>query len=62
MENNENLNSGSIDKTQIVEEITLEKFPEEEIDCIRNDNPVLGFEMKTIKQGMFHTKKSSKHT
>ena len=62
LENNENSNLGSVDKTQIVEEITSAQFPEEEIHCIRNDSPILGSEMKTVKQGMFHTKKSSKQT
>ena len=60
--NNENSNLGSVDKTQIVEDITLAQFPEEEIDCIRNYSPVLGSEMQTVKQGMFHAKKFSKQT
>ena len=51
-----------IDKIQIVEEITLAQLPEKKIDCIRNDSLVIGSEMQTVKQGMFHTKFFSKQT
>ena len=51
---------GYVDKKQIVEEITSAQLPEEEIDCIKNDSPVLGFEMQTVKKGLIHTKKVSK--
>ena len=40
---------GSVDKTQIVEEITSAQLPKEEIDCIKNDSPILGFEIQMVK-------------
>ena len=47
-ENNEFSMLGSVDKTQIVEEIILAQLPEGEIECMKNDSPDL-VEIQTVK-------------